>query len=101
MFTKFLYANCFAKTESLLFTFSYFASIIGLASIVDVLTFFKPIFAILQYFIDDSGRWGSGGLFTALSRRSALPKEQYELAGKMKGRVPYSAKRDHFDYMIR
>jgi len=40
--------------------------------------------AIIIHCVDDSGRWGSGGLFTALSRRSALPKEQYELAGKMK-----------------
>ena len=34
---------------------------------------------------DDSGCWGQGGLFSALSRRSSQPETQYELAGKMKG----------------
>lgn len=34
---------------------------------------------------DDSGRWGRGGLFTALEVRSDEPRKQYELAGKMKG----------------
>ena len=34
---------------------------------------------------DDSGRWGKGGLFSALSARSLQPQAQYELAGKMKG----------------
>ena len=39
------------------------------------------------YFIsDDSGYWGKGGLFTAINNRSDLPKAQYELAGRMKGR---------------
>ncbi|XP_030880432.1 chromodomain-helicase-DNA-binding protein 1-like [Leptonychotes weddellii] len=33
---------------------------------------------------DDSGRWGRGGLFTALETRSAEPRKIYELAGKMK-----------------
>ena len=36
--------------------------------------------------IDDSGRWGRGGLFTALETRSAEPRKIYELAGKMKGK---------------
>ena len=35
---------------------------------------------------DDSGRWGRGGLFTALETRSAEPRKRYELAGKMKGK---------------
>ena len=35
--------------------------------------------------LDDSGRWGQGGLFSALSRRSSQPETQYELAGRMKG----------------
>lgn len=35
---------------------------------------------------DDSGRWGKGGLFTALEVRSDEPRRQYELAGKMKGK---------------
>lgn len=35
---------------------------------------------------DDSGRWGRGGLFTALEKRSAEPRKIYELAGKMKGK---------------
>lgn len=35
--------------------------------------------------VDDSGRWGRGGLFTALEVRSDQPRKQYELAGKMKG----------------
>ncbi len=34
---------------------------------------------------DDSGRWGRGGLFTALEVRSDEPQKQYELAGRMKG----------------
>ena len=34
---------------------------------------------------DDSGWWGQGGLFSALSRRSLQPETRYELAGKMKG----------------
>ena len=36
---------------------------------------------------DDSGRWGRGGLFTALEMRSDEPSKQYELAGSMKGRL--------------
>ena len=68
--------------------------------IIDILTFFKQIFAILRYSTDDSGRWGSGGLFTALSRRSALPKEQYELAGKMKGKYSRRVKRDLFYHYL-
>ena len=34
--------------------------------------------------LDDSGRWGKGGLFSALSSRSLQPQIQYELAGQMK-----------------
>ena len=34
-------------------------------------------------FADDSGRWGVGGVFSALSTRSAEPQVKYELAGKM------------------
>ena len=34
---------------------------------------------------DDSGRWGKGGLFSAISGRSPQPQAQYELAGKMRG----------------
>ena len=41
----------------------------------------RPIFLIS----DDSGCWGQGGLFSALSRRSLQPESRYELAGKMKG----------------
>ncbi|KAK0060448.1 chromodomain-helicase-DNA-binding protein 1-like isoform X1 [Biomphalaria pfeifferi] len=33
---------------------------------------------------DDSGKWGKGGLFSALSARSNQPKKEYELAGEMK-----------------
>uniref|UniRef100_W5UIK8 Chromodomain-helicase-DNA-binding protein 1-like protein n=1 Tax=Ictalurus punctatus TaxID=7998 RepID=W5UIK8_ICTPU len=33
--------------------------------------------------VDDSGRWGRGGLFTALELRSDEAKKQYELAGDM------------------
>lgn len=36
-------------------------------------------------FVDDSGWWGNGGLFTALEMRSDEPRKQYDLAGKMKG----------------
>lgn len=41
------------------------------------------IFSLLS---DDSGRWGRGGLFTALEVRSAEPRKIYELAGKMEGK---------------
>lgn len=34
---------------------------------------------------DDSGRWGKGGVFSAISARSLLPEQHYRLAGKMKG----------------
>eukprot|EP00063_Salmo_salar_P096253 XP_014071088.1 PREDICTED: chromodomain-helicase-DNA-binding protein 1-like [Salmo salar] len=40
--------------------------------------------AIIVHCVDDSGRWGRGGLFTALENRSDEPRRQYELAGKMK-----------------
>lgn len=36
-------------------------------------------------FVDDSGWWGTGGLFTALEMRSDEPRKQYDLAGRMKG----------------
>ncbi|XP_030647439.1 chromodomain-helicase-DNA-binding protein 1-like [Chanos chanos] len=38
---------------------------------------------IIVHCVDDSGRWGRGGLFTALEIRSDEPRKQYELAGKM------------------
>uniref|UniRef100_A0A667G935 Chromodomain-helicase-DNA-binding protein 1-like n=1 Tax=Lynx canadensis TaxID=61383 RepID=A0A667G935_LYNCA len=40
--------------------------------------------AVIVHCVDDSGRWGRGGLFTALETRSAEPRKIYELAGKMK-----------------
>ncbi|PIK37992.1 putative chromodomain-helicase-DNA-binding protein 1-like [Apostichopus japonicus] len=40
--------------------------------------------AIVVHCVDDSGSWGQGGLFTALSNRSQMPEMQYELAGRMK-----------------
>lgn len=40
--------------------------------------------AIVVHCVDDSGAWGSGGLFTALSNRSSLIQEQYELAWEMR-----------------
>ncbi|XP_071474616.1 chromodomain-helicase-DNA-binding protein 1-like isoform X3 [Marmota flaviventris] len=40
--------------------------------------------AFIVHCVDDSGRWGRGGLFTALEARSAEPRKIYELAGKMK-----------------
>ncbi|XP_063112832.1 chromodomain-helicase-DNA-binding protein 1-like isoform X2 [Cavia porcellus] len=40
--------------------------------------------AFIVHCVDDSGRWGRGGLFTALEKRSAEPRKIYELAGKMK-----------------
>ena len=42
------------------------------------------------HLVDDSGRWGRGGLFTALENRSDAPCKQYELAGKMKGELTSS-----------
>ncbi|XP_054996141.1 chromodomain-helicase-DNA-binding protein 1-like [Sorex araneus] len=43
-----------------------------------------PEDAVIVHCVDDSGRWGRGGLFTALETRSAEPRKVYELAGKMK-----------------
>ncbi|CAI8031063.1 Chromodomain-helicase-DNA-binding protein 1-like [Geodia barretti] len=40
--------------------------------------------AIIIHCVDDSGRWGRGGLFSALSARSPQPQVHYELAGQMK-----------------
>uniref|UniRef100_A0A8D0HMF5 Chromodomain-helicase-DNA-binding protein 1-like n=1 Tax=Sphenodon punctatus TaxID=8508 RepID=A0A8D0HMF5_SPHPU len=40
--------------------------------------------AIIVHCADNSGRWGRGGLFTALQSRSDQPRRIYELAGKMK-----------------
>uniref|UniRef100_A0A8C4TUH1 Chromodomain-helicase-DNA-binding protein 1-like n=1 Tax=Falco tinnunculus TaxID=100819 RepID=A0A8C4TUH1_FALTI len=40
--------------------------------------------AIVVHCLDDSGRWGRGGLFTALEARSDQPRKIYEMAGKMK-----------------
>ncbi|XP_014108940.1 PREDICTED: chromodomain-helicase-DNA-binding protein 1-like isoform X2 [Pseudopodoces humilis] len=40
--------------------------------------------AIIVHCLDDSGRWGRGGLFTALEARSDQPRKMYEMAGKMK-----------------
>ncbi|XP_062519744.1 chromodomain-helicase-DNA-binding protein 1-like isoform X2 [Corticium candelabrum] len=40
--------------------------------------------AIIVHCVDDSGQWGRGGLFTAISNRSMKPQAQYELAAKMK-----------------
>ncbi|XP_014777205.1 chromodomain-helicase-DNA-binding protein 1-like isoform X1 [Octopus bimaculoides] len=34
--------------------------------------------------IDNSGQWGVGGVFTAITTRSTIPKTQYELAKEMK-----------------
>ncbi|XP_012873811.1 PREDICTED: chromodomain-helicase-DNA-binding protein 1-like isoform X1 [Dipodomys ordii] len=42
-----------------------------------------PEDALIVHCVDDSGRWGQGGLFTALEARSAEPRKRYELAGKM------------------
>ncbi|XP_005098173.1 chromodomain-helicase-DNA-binding protein 1-like [Aplysia californica] len=39
---------------------------------------------IIVHCTDDSGYWGHGGLFSALSARTSRPEMQYELAGKMK-----------------
>ena len=41
-------------------------------------------FTLFRTVPDDSGRWGKGGLFSALSSRSLQPETQYELAGQMK-----------------
>ncbi|XP_060608509.1 chromodomain-helicase-DNA-binding protein 1-like, partial [Ruditapes philippinarum] len=38
---------------------------------------------IIVHCADDSGNWGTGGLFSALSARSSTPEDQYTLAGKM------------------
>lgn len=33
--------------------------------------------------VDNSGRWGRGGVFSALSARSPRPEQQYEMAHEM------------------
>jgi len=35
-------------------------------------------------FSDDSGRWGKGGLFSAISARSTCPQAAYEEAGRVR-----------------
>ena len=48
------------------------------------------LYIILSFIIltiDNSGRWGKGGVFSAISARSPQPEIQYTLAGKMKGTV--------------
>ncbi|XP_076450689.1 chromodomain-helicase-DNA-binding protein 1-like [Babylonia areolata] len=39
---------------------------------------------IVIHCADDSGYWGRGGLFSAISSRSKQPQKQYELAGKVR-----------------
>jgi len=39
---------------------------------------------LVTHVVDDSGDWGSGGVFDALGKVTSRPKEQYELAGDMK-----------------
>ncbi|XP_029434009.1 chromodomain-helicase-DNA-binding protein 1-like isoform X2 [Rhinatrema bivittatum] len=43
--------------------------------------------AVIVHCVDDSGRWGRGGLFTAFESRSDQPRKIYEMAGKMKDLV--------------
>ena len=40
--------------------------------------------------VDDSGVWGSGGIFSALSAKSDEPDTHYTLAGQMKGVSDFS-----------
>lgn len=49
--------------------------------------FFFFVAVMLFRVADDSGRWGRGGLFTALEARSDEPRKKYESAGKMKGEI--------------
>ena len=37
------------------------------------------------FFVDDSGGWGSGGIFSALKAKSKKPSRYYETAYDMKG----------------
>lgn len=39
--------------------------------------------AIVLHCVDDSGQWGNGGVFTALSSKAKEPELYYELAGDM------------------
>ena len=40
--------------------------------------------AIVVQCVDDSGQWGRGGVFTALTNRTSKPEAYYEFAGDMK-----------------
>jgi len=40
---------------------------------------------IYTLYVDDGGHWGRGGLFTHIDPLTSLPRQQYTLAGKMKG----------------
>jgi len=40
--------------------------------------------ALIVQCVDDSGQWGSGGVFTALSNQTKTPENHYELAGDLK-----------------
>ena len=48
--------------------------------VYQIVVYQKPI----TFSLDDSGRWGKGGLFDALSARSTQPQMCYEQAGKMR-----------------
>ena len=60
-------------------------SLCGSANSVELLRV-KCLFSyFLSFSSDDSGKWGHGGLFTAISQRSLQPETRYELAARMKG----------------
>ena len=55
-----------------------------------VLEFLIPVnvFSIhYSFYVDDSGRWGRGGLFSGISTRSMQPETYYKKASKMRGTV--------------
>lgn len=44
----------------------------------------RPLCQLNVSFVDTSGRWGKGGLFSAISSRSQQPQAYYEDAGRMR-----------------
>ena len=69
----------------------YYASILGIVLIKPHLLEKSVKTTITEAYIrsyifttDDSGRWGKGGLFDALSARSMQPQPSYEQAGRMR-----------------
>ena len=57
---------------------------VGVASDLASKRYMVDLSTVLLPSADNSGRWGRGGVFSALSARSPRPEQQYEMAHQMK-----------------